>query len=54
MNETYFKEIQLSRDLARAIEIELAMYGQVIPQSVFQAYLKLKEHYDDQIAQGIQ
>lgn len=48
----HFEEIRLSRALANAIEQELQAYGQVIPHSVMQAYLRLKEHYERQIENG--
>jgi hypothetical protein len=43
-------ELKLSRELANAIEQELQSYGQVIPHSVYQAYLRLNAHYQFQIA----
>jgi hypothetical protein len=43
------KEIKLSRELAREIEQVTQQYGNVIPQNVMNAYLKLKEHYAWQI-----
>lgn len=42
-------EIKLSRELANAISQELISFGQVVPQSVFQAYKNLCEHYKDTI-----
>jgi hypothetical protein len=47
------REIQLSRALARAIDSELEQYGNVVPHSVLQAYLKLKDHYARQIESGV-
>ena len=47
------EEIRLSRALARAIENNLNQYGQVIPQDVYNAYVKLKEHYQWQIDNGV-
>lgn len=44
------KEIKLSRALARAIDEELKSYGQVIPQSVADAFHKLNQHYQWQMA----
>jgi hypothetical protein len=51
-NIGHFEEIKLSRELANAIEQELQAYGQVIPHSVMQAYLRLKKHYEWQIENG--
>jgi hypothetical protein len=51
-NIGHFEEIKLSRELANAIEQELQSYGQVIPHSVMQAYLRLKKHYEWQIENG--
>ena len=48
----HFEEIRLSRELARAIESELGQWGQVVPQSVLDAYNKLKLHYERQIENG--
>lgn len=50
----YGEEIRLSRELANAIEQNLAQYGQTIPHDVYNAYLKLKKHYQVQIEQGMQ
>jgi hypothetical protein len=49
----YLEEIRLSRELMRAIEQELSMYGQVIPYSVNQAYLRLREHYEKEMQEGV-
>jgi hypothetical protein len=54
IDEMYSKEIQLSRELMRTIEQELQSFGQVIPHSVHQAYLRLYEHYQSEIESGIQ
>jgi hypothetical protein len=43
------KEIALSRDLSREIEQTMRQWGNVIPENVLNAYLKLKEHYALQI-----
>jgi hypothetical protein len=43
------KEIKLSRDLAREIDQVTRQYGNVVPENVLNAYLKLKEHYALQI-----
>lgn len=50
----YIDEIKLSRELAREIEQAVQQYGQVVPHSVYQAYLRLKELYTKQIEEGIQ
>lgn len=50
----YMEEIKLSRELARSIEQITHQYGGVVPHSVYQAYLKLKAHYDLEIEEGIQ
>jgi hypothetical protein len=47
------REIKLSRDLAREIEQVTEQYGNVIPQSVLNAYYKLREHYGQQIEAGM-
>lgn len=46
-------EIRLSRALAREIDQVLQSYGQVVPHSVYKAYLELKKHYDWQIENGM-
>ena len=50
----YAEEIRLSRALAHAIEQNLTQFGKVIPHDVYTAYIKLKNHYQAQIEQGIQ
>lgn len=47
------REIKLSRDLAREIEQCIRQYGNVVPESVLNAYFKLKEHYALQIQSGM-
>lgn len=42
------RELQLARNLARAIEQVTKQYGLVVPHSVMQEYYKLKEHYESQ------
>lgn len=42
-------ELRLSRNLANAIEQIVQQYGNVIPQSVRQAYEELHAHYVKQI-----
>lgn len=53
MNSNHYEEIRLSRELAKAIEQELQSFGQVIPHSVYTAYLRLKEHYAREIEEGV-
>ena len=53
MDSVLFEELRLSRDLAKAIELELSMYGQVIPHSVNQAYLRLLAHYQKEMEEGV-
>ena len=43
------REIKLSRDLAREIDQVTRQFGNVVPENVMNAYLKLKEHYALQI-----
>ena len=43
------RELKLSRDLAREIDQITRQYGNVVPENVMNAYLKLKEHYALQI-----
>jgi hypothetical protein len=43
------KEIKLSRDLSREIDQVLHQFGNVVPQNVMNAFLKLKDHYAWQI-----
>lgn len=43
------RELKLSRDLAREIDQVTRQYGNVVPENVMNAYLKLKEHYALQI-----
>ena len=47
------KEIQLSRELAREIDLTLEQYGAVIPLNVLYVYHKLKAHYAKQIENGV-
>jgi hypothetical protein len=50
MDKYYLEEIRLSRELARSIE----QYRNIIPLSIWQPYLKLKEHYLKEIEANIQ
>jgi hypothetical protein len=51
---SYSEEIRLSRELAKAIQQEIDMYGKVVPQSVLTTYEALKKHYAWQIENGVQ
>lgn len=42
------REIELARNLVRAIEEITFQYNRVLPYSVMVAYNKLKEHYESQ------
>lgn len=42
------RELFLSRQLAREIESVIAQYGQVVPQSVLDKYIQLRNWYDFQ------
>ncbi len=53
MNTDHYEEIRLSRALAKAIEQETEQFGQVVPYSVYQAYLNLKKHYQVEIENGV-
>lgn len=53
MNPMHLEEIRLSRELAKAIEQELQSFGQVVPHSVYQAYLRLQAHYNKEIDEGV-
>ena len=45
-----FNEIKYSRELANAIEQITEQYGKgIVPNSVFNAYSKLKAHYNVQL-----
>lgn len=50
----YGEEIRLSRALARAIDENIQQYGQVVPNDVYNAFVKLKQHYQKQMEHGIQ
>jgi hypothetical protein len=54
MNNDYIEEIRLSRALAREIGQLNEQYRNVVPRSVWKAYLKLTEHYEKEIADGRQ
>jgi len=46
-----YTEIKYSRELANAIEEITQQYGNgIVPNSVLNAYLKLKQHYAVQLA----
>jgi hypothetical protein len=54
MENEYLKELQLSRKLANAIQSELDSFGKVVPESVYRAFIELKEHYEKEKEAGIQ
>ena len=54
MDKHYLEEIRLSRELARSIEQLNEQYRNIIPLSIWQPYLKLKEHYQKEIEANIQ
>lgn len=43
------EELRLSRALANSIDEIVKQYGKVIPNDVYQQYLKLKECYEKQL-----
>ena len=53
LKSQHFEELRLSRELAKAIEQEIQSFGQVVPHSVHQAYLRLVEHYRKEIEEGV-
>ena len=53
LNSMHTEELRLSRELAKAIEQELQQFGQVIPHSVLTAYLRLNQHYQKEIEEGV-
>ena len=53
MQSQYLEEIRLSRELTQAIRQEVESFGQVVPHSVYQAYLRLVEHYRKEIEEGV-
>jgi hypothetical protein len=54
MENEYYKELQLSRKLANAIQEEINSFGKVVPNSVYNAFIELKQHYEKQQESGIQ
>jgi hypothetical protein len=54
MDKHYLEEIRLSRELARAIEQLDEQYRNIVPLSIWQPYLKLKKHYEQEIQDGTQ
>lgn len=54
MNDVYYEELKLSRELAKAIGQEVESYGQVVPHSVMVAYTRLLQHYAKEIEEGVQ
>jgi hypothetical protein len=53
MNEEHYTEIRLSRELSAAISQLNEQYKNIIPLSVWQPYLKLREHYEREKENGI-
>ena len=53
MNEYHYTEIRLSRELTAAIAELNEQYKNIIPNSIWQPYLKLLEHYDREKANDI-
>jgi hypothetical protein len=47
------REIELSRALAREIDQVTRQYGNVVPENVLNAFLRLKEHYALQQQTGL-
>jgi len=54
MDKNYTEEIRLSRELARAIEHLDEQYKNIIPMTIWKPYLKLKDHYQKEIHEGVQ
>lgn len=54
MNNYYLEEIRLSRELAKTIQQLDEQYRNIVPQPIWNAYLKLQEHYQKEIEDGIQ
>lgn len=54
MDEAHYEEIRLSRELAKAIGLEIESFGKVVPHSVMEAYTRLLQHYAREIEEGIQ
>jgi hypothetical protein len=46
MNDYHYTEIRLSRELTKAIAQLNEQYKNIIPNSIWQPYLKLLEHYE--------
>jgi hypothetical protein len=53
MNDYHYTEIRLSRELAAAIAELNEQYKNIIPLSIWQPYLKLREHYEREKENGI-
>ena len=54
MDKHYTEEIRLSRELARAIAQLDEQYRNIVPQSIWQPYLKLRDHYLKEIDDAVQ
>jgi hypothetical protein len=53
MNDYHYTEIRLSRELTAAIAELNEQYKNIIPNSIWQPYLKLLEHYEREKANDI-
>lgn len=42
-------EIRLARKLVKAIDLEVKLYGEVVPRSVFNVYKELMEFYKKEL-----
>lgn len=54
MDKHYITEIQLCRELVRAIEQLNEQYRNIIPLSIWNVYLKLQKHYELERDEGTQ
>lgn len=54
LNDTYTEELRLSRDLARAIDMEMQSYGKIVSEPIYQAWKRLADYYQKQIDAGVQ
>ena len=54
MDKHYLEEIKLLRELDASIEQLDEQYRNIIPRSIWQSYLKLKNHYHQEIENGVQ
>jgi hypothetical protein len=54
MDKHYIEEIRLSRELAKEIGELDEQYRGLIPKTIWNIYLKLQDHYQKEIEDGIQ